>query len=150
MARTAHILDVFTQAAGSGNPLAVILDAGSLTPEAMQVIATRLALSETVFVLPPTQLAHTARIRIFTPVSEVPFAGHPTIGTAILLAQLRLPEGHTGQQIVVLEEEIGNCMGLIGARSLSGLGREYLTRVTPMGPWHEHSSFRPVGPESVR
>ena len=49
-----------------------------------------------------------------------------------------------------LEEEIGNCMGLIGARSLSGLGREYLTRVTPMGPWHEHSSFRPVGPESVR
>ena len=49
-----------------------------------------------------------------------------------------------------LEEEVRNCMGLIGATSLDRLGVEYLTRVTPMGPWHEHSTFRPLGPESMR
>ena len=54
------------------------------------------------------------------------------------------------QTLANLEEEITNTMGLLGATKLSELGREYLARVTPMGPWHEHASFRPVGPESIR
>ena len=49
-----------------------------------------------------------------------------------------------------LEEEIQNTIGLLGATKLSELGREYLTRVTPMGPWHEHSSFRHIGPGEIR
>ena len=52
--------------------------------------------------------------------------------------------------LINLEEEVRNAIGLIGATSLAGLGKEYLTRVTPMGPWHEHSTFRPVGPEPIR
>lgn len=50
----------------------------------------------------------------------------------------------------ILEEEIRNCVGLIGATKLSELGREYLTRVTPMGPWHEHAQFRHIGPDAIR
>ena len=85
-----HTLDVFTETRFGGNPLAVVLDAGALTPEQMQTIARELNLSETVFVLPAENPAHSARMRIFTPLKEIPFAGHPTVGTATLLAELRL------------------------------------------------------------
>src|SRR6185312_13222658 len=65
-------------------------------------------LSETVFVLKPQQAAHTARVRIFTPAAEVPFAGHPTVGTAALLAELRgAASAGNGEALVVLEETIG-------------------------------------------
>lgn len=79
-------LDVFTDTPLAGNPLAVVLDAQDLDAGAMQAIAREFNLSETVFVLPPQEPRHRAALRIFTPNTELPFAGHPTVGTAVLLA----------------------------------------------------------------
>jgi len=101
-----HTLDVFTEQRFGGNPLAVVHDADGLDTAAMQTIAREFNLSETVFVLKPQNPAHTARIRIFTPAIEMPFAGHPTVGAAALLAELRASPGQ-GEAIVVLEEAIG-------------------------------------------
>ena len=84
-----HILDVFTNRRFEGNPLAVVLDADGLDPARMQAIAREFNLAETVFVSKPQNQAHSARVRIFTPAIEMPFAGHPTVGTAALLAQLK-------------------------------------------------------------
>jgi trans-2,3-dihydro-3-hydroxyanthranilate isomerase len=84
------LLSVFTKKAEGGNPLAVVTEAEGLDTGAMQAIARKLSLSETVFVLPATRPSHTAAIRIFTPMEELPFAGHPTIGAAICLAYQRI------------------------------------------------------------
>lgn len=103
-----HTLDVFTTTRFGGNPLAVVLDADPLDSRAMQTIAREFNLSETVFVMKAANPAHSARMRIFTPASELPFAGHPTVGTAVLLASLRSPDLGGGRSaIVALEEEIG-------------------------------------------
>lgn len=103
-----HTLDVFTDRRFGGNPLAVVHDADALTPDQMQMIAREFNLSETVFVLKPENPAHSARVRIFTPGRELPFAGHPTVGTAILLAQLRAPLVNGERDaIIALEEPIG-------------------------------------------
>jgi trans-2,3-dihydro-3-hydroxyanthranilate isomerase len=108
--RAYHVLDVFTDQPLSGNPLAVVHDCEGLDGEAMQQIAREFNLSETVFVLPPDNPAHSAKVRIFTPSAELPFAGHPTVGTATMLARLRwgAPEGAEERDgIIVLEEKIG-------------------------------------------
>lgn len=103
-----YTLDVFTETRFGGNPLAVVLNADALPAGLMQDIARELNLSETVFVQKATNPAASARVRIFTPAMELPFAGHPTIGTGILLAQLRATNGGTEQDaLVVLEETIG-------------------------------------------
>ena len=103
-----HTLDVFTDRRFGGNPLAVVHGADGLAPEQMQTIAAEFNLSETVFVLRPENPAHSARMRIFTPTKEVPFAGHPTIGTAILLATLKAPAGDTTHDaLVALEQTVG-------------------------------------------
>ncbi len=100
-------LDVFTGRPFGGNPLAVILDAERLSSEQMQAIAAEFNLSETVFVLPAK--AHGAKkLRIFTPRAELPFAGHPTVGTAFLLAKLGLVLLDTADPVIVLEEGVGN------------------------------------------
>ena len=119
MALTYHILDVFTERPFGGNPLAVVLEADRLTPADMQMVAREFNLSETVFVLKPTSPGHTARIRIFTPSREIPFAGHPTLGTAILLADLRtqIVNGES-DAIIALEEEIGSVR--VGVRLRAG------------------------------
>ena len=100
-------LDVFTDTRFGGNQLAVFPDARGLDSDQMAVIAREFNLSETAFVLPPENPAHTRRVRIFTPASELPFAGHPTIGTAHALAAL----GHiplTGDLTkIVFEEGVG-------------------------------------------
>src|SRR5262245_24311776 len=103
-----HVLNVFTEERFGGNPLAVVLDADGLDAARMQKIAREFNLSEAVFVLKPEHGAHTARVRIFTPVQEIPFAGHPTVGTGALLAALRAP-GPTerGDALIVLEEGVG-------------------------------------------
>ncbi len=80
--RDYKVVDVFTDRALMGNPVAVVLDAEGLTAEAMQAVARWTNLSETTFVLPPTTAEADYRVRIFTPRSELPFAGHPTLGTA--------------------------------------------------------------------
>jgi PhzF family phenazine biosynthesis protein len=75
-------LDVFADRAGAGNPLAVVLDADGLSPEAMQAIAAWTGVVETTFVLPPDEVGGDYRVRIFTPQREIPFAGHPSLGSA--------------------------------------------------------------------
>jgi trans-2,3-dihydro-3-hydroxyanthranilate isomerase len=79
-------VDVFTTVLFGGNPLAVFPDARGLDAVAMQRIAREFNLSETTFVFPPADPAHTAHVRIFTPMHELPFAGHPNVGTALVLA----------------------------------------------------------------
>ena len=93
-----QIVDVFTDKAFGGNPLAVFREPGKLDAGTMQAIAKELHLSETTFVLPPSSGAADHRVRIFTPDAELPFAGHPTIGTAFVLSEgkdgtTRLEEG---------------------------------------------------------
>ncbi|MEW2385332.1 PhzF family phenazine biosynthesis protein [Micromonospora sp. NPDC047707] len=78
-----EIVDVFTDRPFAGNPLAVVFGADGLATEQMQALALEFNLSETVFVLPPTQAGATYRARIFTPVDELPFAGHPSVGAAV-------------------------------------------------------------------
>ncbi|CAN1544570.1 COG0384 Predicted epimerase, PhzC/PhzF homolog [Rhabdaerophilaceae bacterium] len=108
MRRAFHTLDVFTKSRHQGNPLAVVLESEGLDDGAMHAIAREFNLPETVFVLPPAYSLNTARIRIFTPAAELPFAGHPTIGTAVLLAELRANVMLGGPGVsIALEEKIG-------------------------------------------
>jgi trans-2,3-dihydro-3-hydroxyanthranilate isomerase len=86
MQRRYITVDVFTDRAFGGNPLAVVLDAGGLSTAQMQKIASEFNYSETTFVLPPQDPANDARVRIFTVRSELPFAGHPNVGTGFVLA----------------------------------------------------------------
>ena len=92
MSRTFYTLDVFTAGRLAGNPLAVVLDSEGLDAARMQAIAREFNLAETVFVMEPRNPVNTARLRIFTPGRELPFAGHPTVGAAVLLAHLRAPD----------------------------------------------------------
>ena len=108
MARAFHTLDVFTHVALAGNPLAVVRDCAGLDPAAMQAIAREFNLSETVFLMPPRDSVNTARARIFTPTRELPFAGHPTIGAAVLIGLLEAQGLMRNQDILIaLEEEVG-------------------------------------------
>jgi trans-2,3-dihydro-3-hydroxyanthranilate isomerase len=99
--------DVFTDQRFAGNPLAVFPDARGLTAEQMGMIAREFNLSETTFVLPPERPEHTRRVRIFTPGKELPFAGHPTIGTAIALAAGGHIQCTDGETRIVFEEGVG-------------------------------------------
>ncbi len=83
-----HTLDVFTTRKFAGNPLAVVLGADHLSTEQMQTIAKEFNLSETTFVMKPNDPSNTAKMRIFFPCGEMPFAGHPTLGSALLLADI--------------------------------------------------------------
>ncbi len=109
MMRRFHTLDVFTETALAGNPLAVVLDAEGLGEARMQAIAAEFNLSETVFVFEPRNAVNSARARIFTPKRELPFAGHPTVGAAALIADRRAGDLLRVQDIrIVLEEQIGD------------------------------------------
>lgn len=112
LTRRYSIYDIFTDKPLAGNPLAVIFDGDGLTDDAMQKIAREMNLSETVFVQTPENAAYAARLRIFTPGKELPFAGHPTVGAAVALAE----RNHNGDGkdgggnidlVCVLEENIG-------------------------------------------
>ncbi|WP_414473691.1 PhzF family phenazine biosynthesis protein [Microvirga sp. M2] len=106
MARRFVTLDVFTSERFAGNPLAVVLEAEGLDDAQMQAVAKEFNLSETVFVLPPADPHQRADIRIFTPGRELPFAGHPTVGTAVLLALLD-QNGRPGAVAFGLKEKVG-------------------------------------------
>jgi len=99
--------DVFTDRPFGGNPLAVFPDARGIPGERMQQIAREFNLSETVFVLPPEDPAHTRKLRIFAPASELPFAGHPTVGTAFVLAATDEIPLTGGETHIVFEEGVG-------------------------------------------
>lgn len=104
MARPFVTLDVFTDRRFAGNPLAVVFDADGLADDAMQTIAREFNLSETVFVQRAADAGHRADLRIFTPGRELPFAGHPTVGTAVALA---LRDSATGDTHFILGEKVG-------------------------------------------
>jgi trans-2,3-dihydro-3-hydroxyanthranilate isomerase len=97
------IVDVFAEAPLQGNPAAIVFDADALDGVQMQAIAREFNLSETAFILKPQDAAHTAHVRIFAPLVEVPFAGHPNIGAAFALANDRLLKGDQ----LVFEEKAG-------------------------------------------
>jgi len=99
-------VDVFTDRQFGGNPLAVIPDARGLSGAQMQAIANEFNLAETTFVLPPDDPANTARVRIFTPRAEMPFAGHPNVGTAFVLARHGTVAGFD-RRTMVFEEIAG-------------------------------------------
>ncbi len=121
------IADVFTDSPLAGNAVAVFTDGSGVETDRMQKLARETNLSETVFVLPPESGGH-ARIRIFTPVQEIPFAGHPTLGTAFVLAaplqliEIRLETG-SGIVPVALERE--------GARIIFGWMEQPIPTVEP-------------------
>ncbi|MEL7274699.1 MAG: PhzF family phenazine biosynthesis protein [Pseudomonadota bacterium] len=101
-----EILDVFTDQLRAGNQLAVVHGADGLDQETMQSVAQEFGFSETTFLSAPQNGAHSAAVRIFTPANELPFAGHPTIGSALAVARAQGMEA-LGQGIVVLEEKVG-------------------------------------------
>ncbi len=103
---TFHTWDVFTNHAFAGNPLAIVTGADDLSPAQMLTLAREFNLSETIFVQRPVNPAHTARVRIFFPTAEIPFAGHPTIGCAIHLATAAAGPGDF-EATLMLEEEAG-------------------------------------------
>ncbi len=113
-----HRIDVFTDRAFGGNPLAVFTNGRGLSTKVMQEIAKEFNLSETTFVLPPDDARHDYRVRIFTPSSELPMAGHPTIGTTFILAREHMiarggdnkgdgSGGGDGETTITLEEGVG-------------------------------------------
>lgn len=107
MKRRFVTVDVFTDRTFGGNPLAVVLDAEGLSDDTMQAVAREFNLSETTFVLPPADPANTARVRIFTPGRELPFAGHPNVGTAFVLACEGRLFGKSLRSILRFEETAG-------------------------------------------
>jgi trans-2,3-dihydro-3-hydroxyanthranilate isomerase len=102
-----HRVDVFTDRAFGGNPLAVFTNGRGLETETMQAIAKEFNLSETTFVLPPDDPRHDWRVRIFTPSSELPMAGHPTVGTSFVLAREHMIPRGEAETDIVLEEGVG-------------------------------------------
>lgn len=125
-----HTLDVFTNRKFGGNPLAVVLEADALTDRQMQVIAQEFNLSETIFVLKPDNPANTAKVRIFFPTGEIPFAGHPTVGCAVLLAHQRDWAQH-GELEIRLEE----VAGLVPVTVTRGAGAMRATFTAPVVPF---------------
>ncbi len=107
MSRRFMTVDVFTEHQFGGNPLAIVLDPEGLTPPQMQQIAAEFNLSETTFVFPPQDPRHTAAVRIFTPKAEIPFAGHPNIGTAFALAHIGEVNGVPVGDMLQFEELAG-------------------------------------------
>ena len=130
MRRRFVTLDVFTDKRFAGNPLAVVLEPEGLDTAKMQTIAREFNLSETVFVFPPENKAHRAKLRIFTPGRELPFAGHPTVGTAVLLARL---DGGKDARDFIVEENIG----LVRCRTLYSAGGGHATFDIPRLPTRE-------------
>jgi len=102
-----HRVNVFTDRAFSGNPLAVITNGRDVVTETMQSIAKEFNLSETTFVLPPDDERNDWRLRIFTPVNELPMAGHPTVGTSFVLAREHLIDTTKREANIILEEGVG-------------------------------------------
>ncbi|WP_136443088.1 PhzF family phenazine biosynthesis protein [Pacificoceanicola onchidii] len=132
--------DVFTEKPFAGNPLAIVRRADGLSTEQMQIVAREFNLSETIFVQTPANPAHSAKVRIFFPDGEIPFAGHPTIGCAIHLALETAPEGDFTQQIV-LEEEAG----IVPVAVTRTAGAVSATLKAPVVPFAGTGTLPPTG-----
>ena len=138
-----HTLDVFTQDAYAGNPLAVVLGADGLSTVQMQTIAREFNLSETIFVQTPDDPAHTAKVLIFFPTAEIPFAGHPTIGCAILLAEMLNPRGDFKMDITL--EEVA---GLVPVRVWREHGTSHAEFTAPVVPF-THDGIAPTAKQAA-
>lgn len=139
-------LDVFTEETFGGNPLGVFPDAAHLPSELMQKIAREMNLAETVFLGPPETPKGTARVRIFTPEVEVPFAGHPTVGAAIYLAGTQpvrrgagIRRSEDGHASLVLEENVGLVPTLVEYRRGRPVFAQFTTAVLPERRESPHS-----------
>lgn len=130
--------DVFTDRRFGGNQLAVFPDARDVAPALMASIAREFNYSETTFVLPPDNPDHLAKVRIFTPGGELPFAGHPTVGTAHVLASIGAVPLTDGETKIVLEEGVGpvpvTIRGAAGAPEFVQLSAAMLPEVGPPPP----------------
>jgi trans-2,3-dihydro-3-hydroxyanthranilate isomerase len=135
-----YTLDVFTHRKFGGNPLAVVLDADELATEHMQAITREFNLSETTFVMKPSNPAHTAKVRIFFPGGEMPFAGHPTIGTAALLAEL----AHGPEKTFETEIKLELKAGLTPVHVVKRAGRIEATLTAPVVPFHVQADLPSV------
>ncbi len=122
-ARPYAIYDVFTDTVLAGNPLAVVFEAGDLSTERMQAIAQEFNLSETVFICPPENPRHNASLRIFMPTGELPFAGHPTVGAAVAIAE-RAGSTGAGPALLMMEEKVGLIRAAV-KRDRNGLFAEF-------------------------
>jgi trans-2,3-dihydro-3-hydroxyanthranilate isomerase len=120
-------VDVFTDRQFGGNQLAVIADANGLSAQQMQSIAAEFNIAETTFVLPPEKPEHTARVRIFTPRAELPFAGHPNIGTAFVLGRKGESHGRPIQGDTLEFEEIAGLVRIALLKQASGVVGARLT-----------------------
>jgi trans-2,3-dihydro-3-hydroxyanthranilate isomerase len=129
-------VDVFTETKFGGNPLAVVLDADGLSSEQMQSIAAEFNLAETTFVLPPQDASHTAQVRIFTPRAEMPFAGHPNVGTAYVLAAEA--KGAVGGPLVFEEKA-----GLVRLNLIKDRGSVVGARLAPPQPLRRGDTVAP-------
>lgn len=145
-----YTLDVFTDRVFGGNPLGVFPDAAHLPDDLMQRVAREMNLSETVFLGPPETESGSARVRIFTPAREVPFAGHPTVGSAIFLASgvhglagSRLPEpaSGNGEVTLTLEENVGPVPTTVRLEGGEPVFAQFTTAVLPE---HRPSSHSPA------
>ncbi len=142
-------LDVFTDATFGGNPLGVFPDAAHLPSELMQKVALEMNLSETVFLGPPETPEGTARVRIFTPEVEVPFAGHPTVGAAIYLATTEsvraragLDADGNGETRLLLEENVGPVPAVVRYDGGVPVFAQFTTAVLPERRESPHSLER--------
>jgi trans-2,3-dihydro-3-hydroxyanthranilate isomerase len=136
MQRRYITVDVFTDRAFGGNQLAVVLDAGGLSTQQMQAIATEFNYSETTFVLPPRDKANDAEVRIFTPVLEIAFAGHPNVGTAFVLASM----AKEPKPRLLFEEKAG----LVPVEIVREQGRVVRTELTAPQPLARHAPLSPA------
>jgi trans-2,3-dihydro-3-hydroxyanthranilate isomerase len=125
-------VDVFTDRQFGGNPLAVFPDATGLSAEQMQAIAAEFNLAETTFVLPPQNPEHTARVRIFTPRAEMPFAGHPNVGTAFVLARLGECHGRPIDGETLAFEEIAGLVRMDVLKQASAITGARLASPQPL------------------
>lgn len=125
-----RLVDVFTDRPFGGNPLAVVMDGNGLSDALMQSIARELNLSETTFILPPKHPQHDFHVRIFTPASELPMAGHPTIGTAFVLAR----QGLIAKPRIVFEEGVGPIPVSVDAREGTPVFSEMCQPLPSFGP----------------
>ncbi|MBC2772314.1 PhzF family phenazine biosynthesis protein [Rhizobium sp. AQ_MP] len=135
-------IDVFTKTRFTGNPLAVMTDARGLSDKEMQDIAAEFGYSETTFVLPPQNPDNTAEVRIFTPVTEVPFAGHPNVGTAHVLATQGTLFGNPVGDRIRFEEKAGLVEVSVSRDDAGGVSA---TTIRAPGPLVSGATVTPEG-----
>src|SRR5688572_13683922 len=130
-----YTTDVFTSTRFGGNQLAVFPDATGLDPALYQQIAREFNFSETTFVLPPSDPKHTRKVKIFTPGSELQFAGHPTVGTAVVLAHIGAVKLAGAETRIVLEEGVGPVPVTVrGMKADAGFAQLSVAKLPELGP----------------